>query len=202
MSVTSGLYLAIEGLDGSGKSTLAAGLTQELGRVFKTSPLLVREPHLPETLLLFRRGLPPLAEFFLFNADRNVLFAQVVNPALREGRAVVSDRSYLSSLAYQAPFLEMEERVAEALCLGATGGRRPDFWFLLDLPAEEAWKRARSRPEGEEGFLRERLALARDRYLHLAEADKGRALVLDALRPPRELLKEAVRHLEDILAFR
>lgn len=196
-----GLYIAVESIDGSGKSRLVQALRRALEGVWPEGIVVVREPHLPATRLLFRRGLPPLGEFFLFNADRNALFREVVGPALAEGKLVLSDRSYLSSLAYQVPLLDLEEAEAERLCLKATGGIRPTLWFLLDLPPEEAWERTRHRPQGEEAFLRERLQRVRERYLELAAKDP-RGVVLDARLPPVKLLGEALGKLEGLLWFK
>lgn len=184
-----GTYIAVEGIDGAGKSRLV----QELARYWqdRREVLVVREPHLPGTKTLFRRGLPPLAEFHLFNADRHALFRGIVNPALRRGALVLADRSFLSSLAYQVPFLAMGKERALELCLEATEGTRPDLWFLLDLPVEAAWERTRKRPQWEEAFLLERLAEVRRRYLEMASSDP-QAVVLDAHLPPKELLRRAL----------
>ena len=99
-------------------------------------------------------------------AGRAQLVADVIAPALRAGKAVVSDRYLLANVVYQghAGGLGVEEvgRVGVA----ATGGLLPDLTIVLDLPTSLARTRigpARDRIEDRpdayhqavrEGFLR------------------------------------------------
>lgn len=106
-TLTTGVLITLEGIDGSGKSTLAANLaaalvkeqlpvvlTQEPGRtgLGKLVKPIVQEKKVP---------LAPLAEFFLFAADRAQHFDEVVVPALAAHQIVISDRMADSSLVYQ-----------------------------------------------------------------------------------------------------
>ena len=100
-------YVAFEGVDGAGKTTVTARVVERLtARGFEVVP--VREPGGTPTGEAIRRVLLELggvvgewAEALLFAAARSQLAAGVVGPALAAGRAVVSDRSVYSSLAYQ-----------------------------------------------------------------------------------------------------
>ena len=96
-------WIALEGLDGCGKSTQAKRIAERMGAV------LVREPGgtpLAEELrgiLLSKedREIDPHTELLLMMSARSSLYHTVILPALDAGRIVVSDRSILSSLAYQ-----------------------------------------------------------------------------------------------------
>ncbi|MFC6276217.1 dTMP kinase [Psittacicella hinzii] len=97
-------YFVFEGLDGSGKTTLQQWLAQNL-----TDCLCVREPgstkfseQIREILLTSEFKLNSLTELFLFMASRTELLHQRIIPALENNQIVLSDRSYISSFAYQA----------------------------------------------------------------------------------------------------
>ena len=120
------------------------------------------------------------AELLLVLAARAALMSEVVGPALAAGRWVLSDRSSLSSLAYQGygrglPLAEIEELDAVA-----TGGLVPDLCVVLDFaPAEGIARHRRARRrldrfESEtDGFL-ERVRLG---YLELAASRTEAVLV-------------------------
>jgi len=96
-------YIALEGAEGSGKSTQAALLAESLGAVLTQETggtaigrRLRQILHDNDVVELDAR-----AEALIAAADRAQHFAEVVHPALRAGRTVVSDRSVYSTLAYQ-----------------------------------------------------------------------------------------------------
>ena len=112
------------------------------------------------------------AEALLFAAARAELVAEVIRPALDEGRMVVSDRFLDSSLAYQggARGLGVDEvaRVNE----WATGGLRPDLTSCSSCPPTPRHARRRGRPLRARG---RRASGARARRLRAARgADPGR----------------------------
>lgn len=99
-----GKYIVLEGLDGSGKTSLKDWLEEQLTNTFS-----VREPGSTEfgeeiryLLLNSKHKLQALTELFLFMASRTELLNQKVIPALKDNKIVLSDRSYISSFAYQA----------------------------------------------------------------------------------------------------
>ena len=87
------------------------------------------------------------AEALLFAAARAELVAQVIRPALEEGRVVVSDRFLDSSLAYQGGARGLGVDEVERINRFATGGLVPDLTFLLEIdPAAAARARRGERP--------------------------------------------------------
>ncbi len=91
MTLSSNIYLAIEGIDGTGKTFVARHIVEKFG--FK----LLREPS-PGRIgsLISETKWDPVTDFFLFMADRSAMLRD-----LQRDRRVVSDRSLYSSYAYQ-----------------------------------------------------------------------------------------------------
>ncbi|MFV0524180.1 MAG: dTMP kinase [Acidimicrobiales bacterium] len=166
-------YLAVEGSDGAGKSTQARILADRLGA------LLVREPGFTalgadlRRLLLDPDGAPVDArtETLLMAADRAQLMAEVIAPALAAGRAVVSDRSVHSSLAYQGGGRALGVDEVRRLNRWALNGRFPDLVVYLTAPDETLLNRLDrrlDRMEREGDAFRRRVA---DTYAALAAAE-------------------------------
>jgi dTMP kinase len=97
------MLVAFEGGEGSGKSTQARILAERLGAVLTHEPGATRiGARLREMVLDPNAHIDPRAEALLLAADRAQHVAEVIAPALAEGRDVVTDRYLYSSLAYQA----------------------------------------------------------------------------------------------------
>jgi dTMP kinase len=194
-----GLLIAVEGTGGAGKSTLArrlAGWLEGAGHPV----VAIHEPGATglgaqlRRLLLGRAPEPvPWAEAFLFAADRAQTYAELVVPALRAGKVVVSDRSLYSTIAYQVYGRGLDLDLVDALNRAATGGVSPDLVFVLDLDPLVGLHRKHGQ-HAEDRFDEEGLAFqqrVRDGYLFAARRDAGRACVLDAARPPEALFEQA-----------
>ena len=133
-----GRLISFEGLDGAGKTTQMDLLGQWLGA--QHIPYVrTREPGgTPlgveiRQLLLTRPELAitPLAEAFLFQADRAQHFAQVVLPALAEGKLVITDRCFDASIAYQGYARGVGIELVARLSVIATQGHIPNLTILL-----------------------------------------------------------------------
>ncbi len=153
----SGLFVGFEGIDGSGKTTLMAQIFKNLSDqgydVLKT-----REPggtpagQAIRTLLQHSPvQLSPLTEAFLFAADRAEHMQTIVKPALKEGSIVLSDRTYISSLVYQAENNITQETI-QAINTLALQGCSPDLVIYIDIDPEEACKRFAQRSETKTRF--------------------------------------------------
>ena len=190
-----GLFVSFEGIDRSGKTTQARLLVDALG----DDAVAVREPggtpageRIRDVLKDQDLTIGAHAEALLFAAARAELVAQVVRPALHDGRVVVSDRFVDSSLAYQgvARGLGVEEvaRVNEWAC----GGLSPDLTILLELPAGDAAARSgeEDRFEAEGAGLQERVRLA---YEELASADPDRWRRVDAGQSTEKVHADVLR---------
>lgn len=143
------LFIVLEGIDGAGTTTQARCLAERLERMGRRAHV-TREPStgpvgrlLREILAGQHRG-PDGAQVsgdamaLLFAADRRDHVDREIEPQLRNGFDVISDRYLLSSLAYQAE--ESDRTWVEGL---ARNVRAPDLTFLLDVPIEVAAERRR-----------------------------------------------------------
>ncbi|NOZ59512.1 MAG: dTMP kinase [Euryarchaeota archaeon] len=171
---TTMLLLAFEGIDGSGKGTQAKLLARWL-RERGYEVFLTREPTGGAIGRVLRRGLStscflPRTEALLFAADRSEHLREIMEH-LHEGRIVVTERYFYSSLAYQsAAGLELE-------WLRSINSFAPeaDLVIYLDVDPEVALERITS-PGSLRGVTRERehferrefLERVREAYLELA----------------------------------
>jgi len=203
-----GLFFVLEGIDGAGHSTHARRLGEWLEAEFpelRGKVVLTREPTDGPIGSLIRSALKgefevgPRALALLFTADRLEHVRTIIEPKLREGCVIVSDRYYLSTLAYQsASGVDLEWLMA----LNA-GCPRPDLTILLDAPAEVCWARLRSCRSHLELFEDPSfLEAVRQRFLKLAEVlkEKGeRIVIVNTDRPFEEAHREVVEHVKAIL---
>jgi dTMP kinase len=178
-------FVTFEGIEGSGKSTQVRLVAERLG----PRALQTREPggtaigRAVRGILLDPANveLSPMAELLLYFADRAQHVAEVVRPALAEGRIVLCDRHVESALAYQGYGRGLPLVAIRELGVLATGGLRPDAIVLVDVPLELGRERARRRGasdrlEGEELAFHERV---RAGYDALAAAEPERWLRVD-----------------------
>lgn len=200
----SGLFISFEGIDGVGKSTqadlLESWLTEQNKDVVRTL-----EPggtdvgvEIRKILLHHKGDLAPRAEAALFAADRAHHVASKIRPALEQGKIVITDRYFDSSVAYQGAGRDLSRTEVRDLSLWAVGGLLPDLTVLLDLPAEQA--RARRNTSGTEPDRLEKektefFETVRSAYLDLAIAEPERFLVVDAsvtVEQMQEIIRERV----------
>jgi dTMP kinase len=178
-----GLFITFEGPEGSGKSThiglLAAFLRRNGHRV-----LVTREPGGSRLAGAFRRllldtgdGLVPLAELFLYEADRSQHVREVIVPALTRGDIVLCDRYIDSTLAYQGFGRRLDRRTIETLNTVASGGLKPRLTILLDVPVERGLRQAMHRKNHHDRLERAGLAFhrrVRQGFLTLSRNDARR----------------------------
>ena len=185
-----GLFIAFEGGEGCGKSTQSRLLLKKLEQ--RNIPaVLTHEPGgtaLGDELrkvLKKKQGssISPQAELFLVAASRVQLVAEVIRPALEEGKVVICDRFTYSTLVYQGYGRGLELSFVETVNNVATQNLKPDLAILLDISPEQGLARKRS--------LRDRFELedlsfhrrVREGYLKMVAAESERWLVIDASLP-------------------
>ena len=205
--MTSGVYIAFEGIEGCGKTTQTEALVSWLSA---RHPLTVTTRETGGTAIgqrirdvlhdVANTHLDPIAEALLIAGDRAQHRAEVLDPALSSGRHVISDRSVYSSLAYQGygrnlP-LDMVRRVND----WALTGRWPDLVILLDVPHDFAMQRLGSRDldrfEIEDVAFFQRVA---NGFRAMAELDPEHWLVVDGRGDPDDIASTIRRAVNDRL---
>jgi dTMP kinase len=117
----------------------------------------------------------------LYAADRAHHVATKIRPALAEGKVVLSDRYFDSSVAYQGAARELDVDEVRNISLWAVDNLIPDLTVLLDLDAEAAIQRRNKTGTEPDRLEREKadfFVRARAQYLELAQ--ESRFLVVDA----------------------
>ena len=203
-----GLFIALEGIDGTGTTTQARRLARWLDE--RGEPLVLTEEPTAERVgriirrILQHRLLDAATEqpldadektmALLFAADRSDHLETKILPALHAGRIVVSDRHYLSSVAYQSVGADM----AWVEALNASF-RRPDLTLVLDVEPEVALRRKQGgqAERYERAHLLERV---RDNYRRACEHAQARGERIEWLsaRPPAE---EVARQIREVVAL-
>ena len=156
------MYIVFDGIDGAGKSTQINLLKEWLeANGFRVETLV--EPTDSEVGKLIRRILQRSDATedrvqktlgLLFAADRMLIMDKLND----ESKVIISDRSFISSLAYQEPaeWIEVLNKYA----------KKPDLLILLDLDI----KKSVARTSGEDTFENEEfLTNVRANYLNLVE---------------------------------
>jgi len=174
--------VAFEGGEASGKSTQAATLAVRLDAVLTREPGGTAVGRHIRALVLdpANTAIDTRAEALLLAADRAQHVREVVQPALRSGRHVVSDRFSGSTLAYQGHGQGLDLDQLTWLSRWASDGLEPDVVVLLDVGAGVAARRQEGqtldRMESNMADFHERV---RAGYRSLAAADPGRWAVVD-----------------------
>jgi len=145
-----GIFITIEGPDGSGKSTQAKKLfkyLQEKGY----EVVLTREPggtpigEQIRSILLNPENdeMGFKTEVLLYAASRCQHLEEVIVPALKEGKVVISDRFVDSSIAYQGYGRNLNLPLVVEINRLIVEDYLPDLTILLDLPVEVGMTRIR-----------------------------------------------------------
>ena len=178
------LFISVEGIDGVGKSTVVRHLVNG----WFPGAVVTRQPLLDIRLLLMRPEITAECEALLAVASLRFELDVRIEPALKEGKVVISDGFYDSLVAYQGHGRELDIVWLE----GLIPQRDPDLTILLDCDPKVAATRIKHRS----GFDRTEMEdldfhrKARAGFLDQAERQYDRIVVINAERPLEEVLKD------------
>jgi dTMP kinase len=191
-----GLLLVVDGIDGAGKS----GTVTRISHWFEQAQvphIVTREPGGTDLAEFIRLGLrhgfegihedvDPVAAMLLFNAARAQHVALKIRPALQEGKVVICDRFFDTTLAYQGAGMGVDKDTLRGIHELAIG-MYPDMTLLMDGPPEVFLQRMQAEDRDEVNKY-DKLGLpfyerAREAYLIEAKTKPEAYVVVDANQP-------------------
>jgi len=191
--VNRGRLVVFEGIDGSGKSTQLGLLAEQL-RESHLAPIVTREPTDGrwgrKIRAMARSGevIAPEEELRWFLEDRREHVEKVMRPGIEAGRIILSDRYYLSTVAYQgARGFDPQALLAQA----EAEFPMPDLALIFELDPEAGLARVQARGDAAEPTFEEAGFLARVAAVFRA-LDRPYLARIDASRPI-EAVARAVR---------
>lgn len=194
-----GKFIVFEGIDGAGLTTQSTLLEKYL-KSKGLNVLLTKEPTNSLIGGLIRAALKKEWKTsndvlqLLFSADRAHHLNQEIIPALRDGKIVISDRYFLSTIAYG--MVELEKEWLKSL---NSKFPQPDIVIILDLPPKISIERIKSSRFGFELFEEEkRLEKIRNNFLELSKEYKN-CFVLDASKSIEEVHRQVINLVEKLL---
>lgn len=181
-------FISFEGIDGSGKSTQIKLFSERLKK-HGIEHVLSREPGgskgAEEIRRLLVEGDPDrwshYTEMLLFTAARRDHLERTINPNLKSGKTVVTDRFADSTRVYQGAAREGMEMTVNALH-NLMIRKDPDITFIIDIDPEIALKRGLARNSGEDRFEEFGLEFQkklRKGFLSLASHFNKRCFIID-----------------------
>ncbi len=167
-----GRFIVFEGIDGAGKTTQIELLAKRLSDIGENVSITA-EPTDNESGRALRRALSgkephsecEMAVMFVF--DRIGHNAQI-EELLAQGKTVICDRYYYSTLAYQGK--STDYAWVRAMNIGCPDIRKPDACIYLDLTPEESLARISKGREAVEIYENlEKLTEVRDSFFSVIE---------------------------------
>ncbi|MNB99727.1 Thymidylate kinase [compost metagenome] len=203
-----GFFITLEGGDGAGKTTVLGRVAAYLQN-HSMPYIITREPGGIEIAEKIRSiildpahtAMDARTEALLYAAARSQHLAEVVEPALQQGLTVLCDRFVDSSLVYQGHARGLGIEQVRNINEFATGGRKPDLTFYLDVDPEVGLSRIAANQDREVNRLDlEKLDFhqkVREGYQLVVQSDPERVVVLDANRPIHMVEQDIVRTLKE-----
>ena len=191
------MLIDLEGIDGCGKSTQSKFLMKKFEENNEKT-IILKEPTSGKygkklwEMLSGKRKATTEQILDLFVMDRKEHVDEKINPALKEGKIVLMDRYYYSTMAYQAAAGIDVNRIRK----DNEFAPKPDIVLIFDLPADLAMKRVKGHSVADVFEKEEHLEKVREAYLNL----RGDPLVriIDSTRTPEEIFKEVWKLVSEV----
>ena len=207
-----GIYIAFEGIDGAGKTTQAEILKKYFNKKAKTVVLTkepTQEPPIGSIIHDFLKGkikLPAVSIQYLFAADREIHLRELIEPSLKKGDVVISDRCFWSSVAYgildkkgDVQKLENSEiiLVSESILSMYHQFIAPDMTFYIDVNPQTAIERLSNMKRQREYYeTAEKLKNIKAGYDWLAKKFPKQIIVIDGKKPLGEVTDQILKTLD------
>ncbi|SHK17302.1 dTMP kinase [Paramaledivibacter caminithermalis] len=201
-----GIFITFEGPDGSGKTTQI----KLLEKYFKKKGydiLVTREPGGTDiseqirNIILDKKNIEmhKITEALLYAASRAQHVAQIIKPALLEGKVIICDRFVDSSLVYQGIGRELGIEFIKRINDMATEGTEPDITFLMKISPQFGLKRKFSTDECNRLDM-EKIEFHNrvyEGYLRLEDLYPERIIGIDAVKSIEEIHGDITRIIDE-----
>ena len=191
------MLIDLEGIDGCGKSTQSKFLMKKFEENNEKT-IILKEPTSGKygkklwEMLSGKREATTEQILDLFVMDRKEHVDDKINPALKEGKIVLMDRYYYSTMAYQAAAGIDVNRIRK----DNEFAPKPDIVLIFDLPADLAMKRVKGHSVADVFEKEEHLEKVRDAYLDLRDDPLVR--IIDSTRTPEEIFEEVWKLVSEV----
>ena len=175
---SSGFLITFCGLDGCGKTTMIKRLISDLEKehrlfVTKQPTPAVRNSEIFRTYMdsPYHDAFEYRSLSLLAASDRLQHVSKIIEPQMKNGKIVLSDRYFYSCLAnLRARGFEDDEWIYEI----AKSILKPDLAFFFDIPVKVAVSRVRRRPDERERYIDMDLQYKlRKEYVDICTANNG-----------------------------
>lgn len=212
--MTKPLFITFEGPEGAGKTSVLKALISELKPILGDDLITTREPGgnpISEAIRAILQpeddnGMDERTEALLYTAARRQHLVEIVLPALKAGKVVISDRYVDSSLAYQGGGRGLGINNIWQINQFAIDGLLPDLTIYFDVPPELGLSRVKANRQGKIDRLdKEDLAFhqkVRETYLELQHQSSDRIKTIDATQPLDKVVDDARELLLELLKTR
>src|SRR5581483_8627154 len=212
-----GLYLAFEGIDGSGKTTQVENfekyLKKKAGKVIVTS-----EPRrtgsivgkLIHEILQSKVSVPSQSLQYLYTADRIINHYELVEPALKAGKIVLSHRCLWSNVPYglldrgvtnyDSPDVQLIN-VTQGLMSLYHQFIVPEVKFYLKIMIEKTKKGLKKKDKKKKVLYekKEKLAKIKKGYEWQIKQFPDKFIVIDGEKSEEEVFEDIKTHMEKLL---
>ena len=194
-----GKFITLEGVEGVGKTTALSGVISICQDLLGKRVIHTREPGGTIIAERFRdillennkEKINRETELLLFFAGRAQHVSELIEPSLRDGAYVISDRFLDATYAYQGAGRGIETIKINNLVDIVHPNLKPDITFLLDAPLSVCLKRMSAR-KTKDRFEKENLLFfekVREGYLQRASQEPDRIKVIDASGSQEEVIE-------------
>ena len=202
-----GLFITFEGIEHCGKTTQSRLIADRL-RNTRRSVVLTREPGgtpLGTAIreLVLQPSTDPIdttAELLLFAADRAQHVRTLIQPALADGKVVISDRVHDSTRAYQGYGRGIDMDTIDRAISLATGGLEPDLTILMDVDVETSRARAEANDDRIEQDSNAFFDRVRHGVLEIARNSASRIIVVNGTEPTQDVTARVADEVDRRLA--
>lgn len=201
-----GMLITFEGGEGSGKTTQTRLLEEYLENM-GYAVILTREPggtKIGEEVRgiladVTNKKMSPMTEFLLFSAARAQHVEELIVPALKKGKIIISDRFYDASFAYQGYGRGLSLKLISHITLQATKKIKPQLTFFLDIDPKDASGRIKKRSNTLDRIEKEKLSFffrVRKGYYELCKKEPSRIKIIDGSQGIEKVHKKIILEIE------